>query len=64
VLNRFWLCVWFIGVAANLGVVAVFSYNAELNSVKKEVRGPLRATTAKTKQNRWRSSRDPQKNER
>ena len=37
VLNRFWLIVWFVGVAANLGVVAVFSYNAELNSVQKEV---------------------------
>eukprot|EP00616_Rhizochromulina_sp_CCMP1243_P005891 CAMPEP_0118998186 /NCGR_PEP_ID=MMETSP1173-20130426/62939_1 /TAXON_ID=1034831 /ORGANISM="Rhizochromulina marina cf, Strain CCMP1243" /LENGTH=888 /DNA_ID=CAMNT_0006949667 /DNA_START=69 /DNA_END=2736 /DNA_ORIENTATION=- len=41
VLNRFWVIVWFIGVAANLGVVAVFASNAEFNSVKKEIKNGM-----------------------
>jgi len=41
VLNRFWVIVWFIGVAANLGVVAVFASNAEFNSVRKEIKNGM-----------------------
>ena len=29
VTNKMWLIVWFIGVPANMGVVAVYAYNAE-----------------------------------
>ena len=39
VFNRMFLVIWYVGVAANMGVVAVFVLNEEYKSVHKEVRG-------------------------
>jgi len=39
--NRMWLIIWFMGVPANMGVVAVYAYNAEFNSVRKEIKNGM-----------------------
>lgn len=41
VMNRMWLVVWFLGVAANIGVVAVFALNEEFKSVQKEIKNGM-----------------------
>lgn len=41
VFNRMYLCIWYIGVAANMGVVAVFALNAEYKSVHKEIKNGM-----------------------
>jgi hypothetical protein len=41
VFNRVWLIIWFIAVAANMGVVAVFALNDEFKSVAKEIKNGM-----------------------
>ncbi|KAJ1458264.1 P-loop containing nucleoside triphosphate hydrolase protein [Pelagophyceae sp. CCMP2097] len=41
VLNRLWLCVWLIGVPANLGVVVVIALNSEFKSIKREIQNGM-----------------------
>ena len=41
VLNRMWLCVWYIGVPANMGVVAVYALNEEYKSIAKEIKNGM-----------------------
>jgi hypothetical protein len=38
---RLFLIMWHVGVPTALGVVAVFAYNTEFNSVRKEVKNGL-----------------------
>jgi len=40
-LNRLWMMIWFVGVPANLGVVAVFGLNAEFVTVRKETKNGM-----------------------
>jgi hypothetical protein len=46
VLNKVWLMVWFIGVPTNMGVVAVWAYNAEFKSVRREVKNGMVSPSA------------------
>ena len=41
VLSRAWLTVWYIGVPANMGVVAVFALNAEFRSIRREIKNGM-----------------------
>mmetsp|Transcript_76097 Transcript_76097/g.217263 ORF Transcript_76097/g.217263 Transcript_76097/m.217263 type:complete len:394 (+) Transcript_76097:76-1257(+) len=41
VTNRMWLVIWMMGVPANMSVVAVYAYNAEFNSVRKEIKNGM-----------------------
>lgn len=41
-----WLIIWFMGVPANMGVVAVYAYNAEFNSVRKEIKNGMCSPSA------------------
>ena len=41
VLNKMWLTIWFIGVPANMGVVATYALNAEFNAIRKEVKNGM-----------------------
>lgn len=41
VLNKVWLSIWFIGVPSNMGVVAVWAYNAEFKSIRREVKNGM-----------------------
>ena len=40
-LSRAWLTVWYIGVPANMGVVAVFALNAEFRSIRREIKNGM-----------------------
>jgi hypothetical protein len=41
VLNRMWLGIWYIGVPANMGVVAVYALNEEYKSVAREIKNGM-----------------------
>ena len=41
VLNRMWLSIWYVGVPANMGVVAVYALNEEYKSVAREIKNGM-----------------------
>eukprot|EP00039_Didymoeca_costata_P000872 m.47690 g.47690 ORF g.47690 m.47690 type:complete len:632 (+) comp10525_c0_seq2:112-2007(+) len=41
ILNKVWLTIWFIGVPTNMGVVAVWAYNAEFKAIRREVKNGM-----------------------
>ena len=41
VLNRFWIIVWYLCVPTQIAVVAVYTYNSEFNSIKKEIKNGM-----------------------
>jgi len=42
--NRMWLMVWYIGMPANMGVVAVWAHNQEFCSIRKEIKNGMIGT--------------------
>lgn len=40
-LNRLWASMWFMGVPTSLGVVAVYAFNEEFKTVKKEIKNGM-----------------------
>ena len=46
VLSRFWLMVWHYAVPANMGVVAVFAYNATFKAIRREVKNGMVSPSA------------------
>lgn len=40
-LNHFWLCVWCIGVPSNAAVIAVYVFNTEFRTIKKEIKNGM-----------------------
>jgi len=46
VVNKMFINVWFIGVPANVGVIAVYAYNAEYKAIRREIRNGLVSPTA------------------
>jgi len=41
VTNKMFLCIWFIGVPCNLAVIAVWAYNAEFNTTRREMKNGM-----------------------
>lgn len=39
--NKMWISIWYIGVASNMGVVAVYALNDEFKSIKSEVKNGM-----------------------
>jgi len=46
VLNKIWICIWYIGVPCNMGVVAVYALNDEFKSIVRETKNGMLSATS------------------
>jgi ABC-type multidrug transport system ATPase subunit len=46
VLNRLWYIMWCVGMPANMAVIAVYTYNAEFNAIRREAKNGMTSPIA------------------